>query len=120
MAAPPEFDRAVAPVLAGCLDCHSGAEAKGKLDLSREKSARAGGKSREPGIVAGKPDESEVWKRVAAGEMPPKKPLTADEQKVLKAWIEGGAKWGTDPIDPMAYTTRTRAGRDWWALAPVS
>jgi hypothetical protein len=119
LAAPPDFDRAVAPILASCLDCHTGAEAKGKLDLSREHSARTGGKSREPGILAGKPDESEVWKRVAAGEMPPKKPLTADEQKTLKAWIEGGAKWGTDPIDPMAFTTRTRAGRDWWALAPV-
>ncbi len=118
-AAPPDFDRTVAPILASCLDCHTGAEAKGKLDLSREKTAAAGGKSREPGIVAGKPAESEVWKRVAAGEMPPKKPLSADEQATLKAWIEAGAKWGTDPIDPLTFTSKTRAGRDWWALQPL-
>ena len=119
LAAPPDFDRSVAPILASCLDCHAGGEIKGKLDLSRERAAKAGGKSREAGIVAGKPDESEVWKRVAADEMPPKKPLTADEKATLKAWIEAGAKWGTDPIDPLAYTTRNRGGRDWWALQPL-
>ncbi|MEO2092259.1 MAG: DUF1553 domain-containing protein, partial [Gemmataceae bacterium] len=58
--------------------------------------------------------------RVDANEMPPKKPLTADEKKVLKAWIDGGAAWGADPIDPLAYTTKARAGRDWWALRPVT
>ena len=116
----PDFDRTVAPVLASCLDCHTGAEAKGRLDLSRAKSAVKGGKSGEAGVVPGKPGESEVWKRVAADEMPPKKPLTAGEKAVLEAWIQAGAKWGTDPIDPLAYTTGTRAGRDWWALRPVT
>ena len=38
---------------------------------------------------------------------------------ILKGWIEGGAKWGRDPIDPFRYTTATRAGYDWWALQPV-
>jgi cytochrome c553 len=110
--AAPDFDRAVAPILTACLDCHSGSDAAGKLDLSRKRSALAA-------IVPGKPGESELWKRVTADEMPPKKPLTADEKAVLKAWIEGGANWGTDPVDPLAYTTKARAGRDWWALAPV-
>ncbi|MCU0704602.1 MAG: DUF1553 domain-containing protein [Fimbriiglobus sp.] len=111
-AAPPDFDRAVAPILAGCIDCHGEGEAKGKLDLSHKKSAA---RVLEPG----NPDESELWKRVAGDEMPPKKPLSADEKATLKAWIAGGAKWGTDPIDPLAYTSKTRAGRDWWALTPV-
>src|ERR671912_665623 len=101
VAAPPDFDRTVAPILASCLDCHGNGEVKGKFDLSREKTAKKGGKSGEAGIVPGKPGESEVWKRVSAGEMPPKKPLTADEQAVLKAGIEGGGKWGPDPIDPL-------------------
>ncbi len=113
LAAPPDFDRSVLPVLASrCLECHTGNDAKGKLDLSRQKTA---GRVIEPG----KPDESEFWKRVAAHEMPPKKPLPDAEKAVLKAWIEGGAKWGTDPIDPFAVTTNTRAGRDWWSLQPV-
>jgi hypothetical protein len=112
-AAPPDFDRDVAPLLASrCLDCHSGTDPKGGLDLTRkDKTAKA--------VSAGKPDESELWKKVASDEMPPKKPLSAEEKAVLKEWIAGGAKWGTDPIDPFAVTTKTRAGRDWWSLQPV-
>ncbi|MBA4064446.1 MAG: hypothetical protein C0501_12180 [Isosphaera sp.] len=103
-AAPPDFDREVAPVLAArCLDCHSGPKPKGDLDLSRK-----------AGV-----DPAEVWRRVEAGEMPPKKPLPAAEAKVLKAWVDGGAKWGTDPIDPFRFTTAARAGYDWWSLQPV-
>lgn len=112
-AAPPDFDKQIAPILAShCTDCHSGAKPKGKLDLTRK--AGAGG-----ALVAGKPADSPLWQRVAAGEMPPKKPLPDAEQKLLKEWIESGAKWGSDPIDPFRYTTSTRAGRDWWALQPV-
>ncbi|MBI3865125.1 MAG: DUF1549 domain-containing protein, partial [Planctomycetia bacterium] len=33
--------------------------------------------------------------------------------------IAGGAKWGTDPIDPFRFTTELRAGYDWWSLQPV-
>jgi hypothetical protein len=111
---PPDFDTQVAPLLASyCTDCHSGAKPKGKLDLTR-KAGAAGA------IAPGKPDDSSLWQRVAAGEMPPKKPLPAAEQKLLKEWIAAGAKWGTDPIDPFAISTGTRAGRDWWSLQPVT
>ncbi|MEO2091235.1 MAG: DUF1553 domain-containing protein, partial [Gemmataceae bacterium] len=51
--------------------------------------------------------------RVDADEMPPKKPLTADEKATLKAWVDGGAAWGTDPI-----RTRPEA-KDWWAFQPL-
>jgi len=110
----PDFDRSVMPVLVSrCLECHSGDEPKGGLDLSRQKSALKA-------IVAGKPADSELWKRVAAGEMPPKKPLQDPEKALLKEWIDSGARWGTDPIDPFAVTTASRAGRDWWSLKPVA
>jgi hypothetical protein len=106
-AAPPDFDKQIAPLLARrCLDCHSGAEAKGDLDLSQKKTAAAA-------------VEGELWKRVAADEMPPKKPLTADEKALLRRWLDAGAAWGRDPIDPFAATTDHRAGRDWWALQPL-
>jgi Protein of unknown function (DUF1553)/Protein of unknown function (DUF1549)/Concanavalin A-like lectin/glucanases superfamily/Planctomycete cytochrome C len=112
-AAPPDFDRQVAPLLARrCLDCHSGADAKAKLDLSRKASAAEQ-------VVPGKSTESELWKRVSADEMPPKKPLTAEEKAILKSWIDGGAAWGTDPIDPFATSNEHRAGRDWWALREI-
>ncbi|MDG3005007.1 DUF1553 domain-containing protein [Paludisphaera mucosa] len=114
-----DFDARVAPVLARhCLDCHSGADPKGKLDLSARAAAFAGGEGGEA-IVAGKPDESLLWEKVASGEMPPKSPLTEAEKSTLKAWIAGGASWGADPIDPYQVTTARRAGRDWWSLQPV-
>ncbi len=113
-AAPPDFDKQIAPLLAArCLDCHSGAKPKGKLDLSNKAGASAA-------VVPGKPASSALWERVAAGEMPPKKPLLEAEQKLLKEWIESGAKWGSDPIDPFRFTTSARAGYDWWALQPVA
>ena len=113
------FNSKVAPILARrCLDCHSGSDPKGKLDLSKKASALAGGKSG-PAIVPGKLDESPLWERVESDEMPPKAPLPAAEKAALRDWIAGGAKWGTDPIDPYQVTTSRRAGRDWWSLQPV-
>ncbi|MBI1832883.1 MAG: DUF1549 domain-containing protein, partial [Planctomycetes bacterium] len=107
------FDQAVAPLLIDrCIDCHSGAKPKGKLDLTRKASASK--------VVTPKNlKESTLWQRVEAGEMPPKKPLDAKEKAVMKAWIENGASWGTDPIDPFRVTTSRRAGYDWWALQPI-
>ena len=117
---PAGFDSSLAPILARrCLDCHSGADAKGKLDLSRRRPAMLGGEAG-AAIVAGKPEESSLWERVEAGEMPPKNPLPADERAALRAWIASGAAWGTDPIDPYQVTTSRRAGRDWWSLQPVA
>ena len=114
-----EFDAKVAPILARrCLDCHSGPEPKGKLDLSMHARALVGGKSG-PAILAGKLDESPLWERIDSDEMPPKSPLPAAEKAVLRDWIAAGAPWGTDPIDPYQVTTSRRAGRDWWSLQPV-
>src|SRR5437764_1169122 len=90
----PDFDRDVAPLLVRrCLDCHSGPEAKGKLDLSQSRSAFKGGRGG-PAVMAGKPDDSLLWQRVRAGEMPPKKPLSAEEAELLRTWIASGAAWG--------------------------
>ena len=98
VAAPPDFDTTVAPLFVKrCATCHSGDDAKGDLDITKK-----------AGVIP-----ADVWKRVAADEMPPKKPLSADEKAALKAWIDAGAKWGTEPIklrpDPA----------DWWAFQPL-
>ena len=114
-----DFDRRIGPLLVSrCFECHYGSKPKGGLDLSRRATATAGGESG-PSIVPGNPGASLLWQRVTAGEMPPKKPLAADEQLLLKDWIARGARWGTDPIDPFRVTTATRAGYDWWSLQPV-
>ena len=114
------FDSRIAPILARrCLDCHSGSDPKGKLDLSTRSAAMRGGKGG-PAIIAGKPDDSPVWERIAADEMPPDAPLPEAERLALRDWIGRGAVWGSDPIDPYQVTTPRRAGRDWWSLQPVA
>jgi Protein of unknown function (DUF1553)/Protein of unknown function (DUF1549)/Planctomycete cytochrome C/Concanavalin A-like lectin/glucanases superfamily len=114
-----DFDRTIAPLLAEhCLDCHSGAKPKGRLDLSQQKTALKGGKSG-PAVVPGKLDDSVLWERVNADEMPPKHPLAAADKKKLREWIVAGAVWGDGPIDPFRYTTGKRAGYDWWSLRAV-
>jgi hypothetical protein len=113
------FDKRIAPLLAThCLDCHGGSKPRGGLDLSRRKAAREGGDSGQA-IVPGNAAASLLWKHVQAGKMPPKKSLTAEEKGLLREWINGGAAWGTDPIDPFRFTSASRGGYDWWSLQPV-
>jgi len=113
------FDRTVPPILsAHCLSCNSGTKPKGELDISGRASAIRGGKSG-PVTVPGKPDESYLWELVDAGDMPPKRPLAAEEKNIIRDWIASGAKWGSDPIDPFRYSSSRRAGYDWWSLQPL-
>src|SRR3954470_2266243 len=94
-----DFAREVRPILTSqCFQCHGPDEkarkAKLRLDL-REEAVKAGA------IVPGKPDESELVKRVCSNDpdtrMPPeksKKPaLTAAQIATVKRWISEGAKY---------------------------
>jgi hypothetical protein len=78
------FQKRVLPVLtAHCTDCHSGQQAKAKLDL-------AGPRSLEQLRT-----QSNLWfhllERVEAGTMPPKgsEPLQPAEKQALAAWVRG-------------------------------
>jgi hypothetical protein len=114
------FDEHIAPVLIRrCLECHSGAEPKGGLDLSTKATAAKGGESG-AAMVPGKPDESYLWQRVRDNEMPPKHPLPDGEKTALRQWIEAGAVWNAEALDPFRFTTERRAGYDWWALQPLA
>ena len=114
-----DFDRDIAPLIAQrCLTCHSGDEAKGKLDLSSREPAMAGGES---GIAIDPehPEQSLLWEYINSDQMPPKKPLSAAEKARFRTWITHGATWGTEKIDPFRYSTDARAGMDWWSLQPL-
>ena len=78
---------------AKCISCHGGLSKKGGLDLRTLATAVKGGNSG-PGLKPGKPGESPIWETVRTGQMPPptKQQLTADEKKLLLAWIAGDAR----------------------------
>jgi hypothetical protein len=106
------FRTQVAPVLERhCVRCHSGAKAKGDVDLSSAATvAKTGGL-----IVAGRPDES-LLIEVITGDKPrmPESgdPLAPADVDVLKKWITEGATWPADVIlrdDPS----------NWWSLRPL-
>jgi hypothetical protein len=98
-----DFNRDVRPVLAQqCFTCHGMDDhgRKGKLRLDLSDSAYGKGKSGEIAIVPGKPDASEVVKRILSTDedevMPPphtKKVLSEKDKATLKAWIAEGAKY---------------------------
>ena len=115
------FDAHVAPLLSKhCLECHDGSARKGKLDLSRKASAFAGGKSGKA-IVPGKSGESLLWKQIESDEMPDDRPpLSANEKRLLKDWIDAGAAWSGDAIDPLALARDRRAAQDWLRRLTVS
>ncbi len=99
-----DFARDVRPILADfCIRCH-GPDAKQRqaglrLDL-RDEATRAMKSGRTP-IVPGKPEASELVRRIFADDddvMPPKETeqtLTANQKETLKRWIAEGAKFQT-------------------------
>lgn len=120
-----DFERQVAPILVRrCVECHSGADPSGKLNLTLREAAMNGGESGKA-IHPGDAGSSLLLQRVQAGEMPPKRqgkpqPLPPEEVAVLKSWITSGAVWSTDRrLDLFEFTTDRRGGRDWWSLQPV-
>jgi len=103
------FSSSVASLFAQrCLECHDAATRKGGLDLSHKDAALAGGKSGDA-IVPGKSSDSLLWDAVASNEMPDEQPPLSDaEKQVLKEWIDGGATWTFDTIDPSFYAHDSR------------
>lgn len=110
-----DFQRDVQPILAErCLHCHGVDEETrhGGLRLDQRASALEGGDSGTPALVAGKPDESELLRRVMSADdserMPPpseQKSLTPEQLETLRQWIAEGAvyeeHWAfTPPVKP--------------------
>lgn len=108
------FDAHIAPLLARhCLECHDTSTKEGRLDLSRKDTAMAGGKGG-PVILPGKAAESPLWKSVESGEMPEDRPpLSPQAKQVLREWIDAGAVWSGNAIDPLALTRDGRAAQNW-------
>ncbi len=113
------FRKQVEPILVRrCLECH-GSDRKGELDLRTKAAALKGGESGKA-IVPGKPEESLLFDYISSEEMPPEKPLSETERSVLRRWIERGAWFPDEPLDPFTATTEKWAGYDWWSLRPLA
>jgi len=115
-----KFEQQVAPILARhCLECHTTSLREGGLDLSQRVAAMAGGESG-PAITPSNLEQSLLWEHVASDTMPQDRPpLSKDEKTSLKEWIQAGAEWTIDTLDPFAFSSSSRAGYDWWSLQPV-
>ncbi|XZE43605.1 DUF1553 domain-containing protein [Pirellulaceae bacterium SH467] len=109
----------IAPILREhCLACHAGSDPQGGLNLTTRAYANAGSDSGQV-LHSDSPLQSLLWQVIERDEMPPKKPLDADTKKAWKQWLVEGAVWPDTPIDPLAFTSSSRAGYDWWALQPL-
>jgi len=93
-----DFNREVRPILSEhCFQCHGLDQQKSKLRLDFEEFAHKGGKSGLMAVASGKPDKSEMIRRVTdRGEdrMPPKgKGLSQVQVDTLSRWIGEGGKY---------------------------
>jgi mono/diheme cytochrome c family protein len=91
--------RRIRTVLARCAECHAGEEPAGGLDLTSRAAALRGGESG-PAIRPRDAAGSLVYRKVAAGKMPPKKRLGPDEVALVRAWLEAGAEWDGAGVTP--------------------
>jgi len=98
---------------ARCAGCHGERRVSG-LDLRTRESLLRGG-SHGPALVPQKPDESRLVQLLTGTggkQMPPGKPLSAEEQTLLRSWITAGAPWPDG-------ASSTTAGV-WWSFRELS
>lgn len=109
------FETHIAPLLVrNCFECHDATTKKGGLDLSRKVAALAGGESGRVIEQDKKAASSLLWQSVEENEMPKDRtPLTDSEKQVLRKWIDEGAVWTADVIDPAIYAHDRRAASIW-------
>src|SRR5437763_13212045 len=115
-AAPVDFARDVRPILeARCFSCHGPKKQRGDLRLDRKAAALKGGESG-PVLVPGKSADSLLLRRAGSSapeqRMPPGgERLTAEQLRLLRAWIDQGAPWPSD--------AETDPRKTHWAFQPV-
>ncbi|MBX7211870.1 MAG: PSD1 and planctomycete cytochrome C domain-containing protein [Verrucomicrobiaceae bacterium] len=131
-----EFNRDIRPLFSKhCTACHGGVKAAGNISFVYRDKAIATGKSGEKAIVPGKPQASELIKRVTStdpDEVMPKPDheprLSEQEVATLTKWIEQGAVWTESwafeppvelPLPKVNQTDWPRLPMDRWVLAKL-
>lgn len=108
------FRSKVASILAGkCVECHDSANRKAGLDLTVKSLAMLGGNDG-PVIKPGDSKNSLLFESIHEDDMPKKRPpLSRDEKEVIKKWIDTGAVWAFDRIDPVLYVHEYNKETKW-------
>lgn len=121
-----EFSRDIKPLLAEhCIRCHGPDKAEGGLNLTDRAKVVGKLESGVAGLVVGKPDESEIIRRVTSHDeavrMPPEgKPLAATDVAKLRRWIAAGAEYQTHwAYRPLKSPTAPSVKNDAWVRTPL-
>jgi dsRNA-specific ribonuclease len=109
------YEKHVLPILKQhCYKCHDSKKATADFRIDVRSLANKGGESGAKGLMPGKANESELYKRITSADentvMPPKKPLHKEQAEVIRKWIDGGAAWP----DSLANETTKKH----WAFEP--
>ena len=119
---PLTFEQHVRPILkVFCLDCHGGGEKlEGKLDLRLKRFIATGGESG-AALLAGKPGDSLIIKRLKSGEMPPtEKKVPAEQIAIIEQWIASGAATSREEPETLAPGLGiTAEERAYWFYQPI-
>ncbi|MEM8485041.1 MAG: PSD1 and planctomycete cytochrome C domain-containing protein [Bacteroidota bacterium] len=119
--APVQYNADIRPIFNNkCIACHGGVKQSGGFSVLFEEEAFQPAESGELAIVRGKPDESELIRRVNHADPEERMPadhdaLSNDEIEKLHDWIEAGAKWETHwaYIKPDRDIEPPNMGNDW-------
>ncbi len=95
------FNRDIRPIFTKhCTSCHGGVKEAGNVSLIYRERALGEGKSGARAIVPGKPEESELVRRIVSKDpdevMPKPKhgpPLVERDVALIRQWIQEGAQW---------------------------
>ncbi|MEX2260943.1 MAG: PSD1 and planctomycete cytochrome C domain-containing protein [Bryobacteraceae bacterium] len=109
-----QFERDIRPILEKhCAGCHSGKSPQASLDVRSRASLIAGGISG-AAVVPGSAEQSLLYRRLLAGQMPPVAPLPREYVILLRDWIEAGAR-AENPDAP----AKTDGHQHWAFRTPV-
>lgn len=118
-----DYNADIKPILnKHCISCHGGVKQQGDLSLITREDALGPTESGKAAIVPGRPDQSELLKRIKSHDpeirMPYQKaPLSSDEIALLSRWIKDGAKWDVHwSYRPVTAPEVPKSQKPWWAF----
>ena len=121
-----DFTSDVQPILKEyCTDCHDASEQNGGLNLDDRATVFSQANSGSRALVAGKANESELFKRITStsedDQMPPDGDrLPAEQIELIRNWILEGAAWPRSNRPTNAVTSdATQITSSHWSFQPV-